>query len=92
MHFECPAQEEGQEELLGPTPLLPVDMPSTFGAATGTASPPIPPPLPDHFNPRRVENHAPILDGDEEMNPLPSRFTMGRGDTAALRQRTADRQ
>lgn len=74
VHFECPAQEDGFEELVGcSTPRLPVDAP-LLNPIVDPAAPPIPPPLPDHYNPRRLERE-PRNGDEEESTNLPSRFT-----------------
>ncbi|KAK4019828.1 hypothetical protein OUZ56_001835 [Daphnia magna] len=84
VHFECPAQEDGNgfEELVGSTPQLPVDAPlsnpSPLVVADAT-TPPVPPPLPDHFsnfNPRPLDRERRNLEEEEEIN-LPIRFTVG---------------
>jgi BTB/POZ domain-containing protein 9 len=80
VHFECPAQEDGNgfEELVGSTSRLPVDapLPSPSLIANATA-PPVPPPLPDsfnNFNPRPLDREPRNLEEEEGTN-LPIRFT-----------------
>uniref|UniRef100_A0A0P6G7V8 BTB/POZ domain-containing protein n=1 Tax=Daphnia magna TaxID=35525 RepID=A0A0P6G7V8_9CRUS len=84
VHFECPAQEDGNgfEELVGSTPQLPVDAPLSNPSplvVADAATPPVPPPLPDHFsnfNPRPLDRERRNLEEEEEIN-LPIRFTVG---------------
>lgn len=84
VHFECPAQEDGNgfEELVGSTPQLPVDTPLSNPSplvVADAATPPVPPPLPDHFsnfNPRPLDRERRNLEEEEEIN-LPIRFTVG---------------
>lgn len=67
---------------MGSTPQLPVDAPlsnpSPLVVADAT-TPPVPPPLPDHFsnfNPRPLDRERRNLEEEEEIN-LPIRFTVG---------------
>ncbi|XP_057371374.1 BTB/POZ domain-containing protein 9-like [Daphnia carinata] len=84
VHFECPAQEDGNgfEEVVASTPQVPVDAPLSNPSplvAADAAIPPAPPPLPDHFsnfNPRPLDRERRNLDEEEEIH-LPIRFTGG---------------
>ncbi len=92
VHFECPAQEDGFEELppAGSTPRLPVDAPLSNPMAEA-AAPPIPPPLPDHFNPRRLDRelrNVAVAADEEEGTNLPSRFTSASRDGSYISQRS----
>lgn len=62
---------------MGSTPRLPVDAPLSSPIVVDAATPPIPPPLPDHYNPRRLDRESRIGDEEEGTN-LPSRFTASR--------------
>ncbi|KAI9564306.1 hypothetical protein GHT06_008044 [Daphnia sinensis] len=84
VHFECPAQEDGNgfEDVVVSTPQLPVDAPLSNPSplvVADAATPPVPPPLPDHFsnfNPRPLDRERRNLEEEEEIN-LPIRFTVG---------------
>ena len=65
-----------------PVPRLPLDASPGHPFAP---APPVPPPLPDHLNPRRVESERAIA--DEEEIELPNRFIAGRDPSINPQQR-----
>lgn len=62
---------------MGSAPRLPVEAPLSSPIAD-FAAPPIPPPLPDHYNPRRLDRESRNGGGEEEGTNLPSRFMAAR--------------
>lgn len=68
------------------TPRLPVDPPLS-NPVTDAGAPPVPPPLPDHFNPRRFDREIRNIDEEEGSN-LPTRFTANSRDGSFISQRS----